>query len=117
MKEFNSEINYANFAELVKRKQIMKKVLILAYDFPPYVSVGGLRPKAWLDYLSEFDVEPNCSHNSSMGIISMEIIWITLESGESDKADVIDQNWRMVKLLELLTDRIYPIDCFLSMVI
>lgn len=36
----------------------MKKVLILAYDFPPYISVGGLRPKAWLDYLKEFDVEP-----------------------------------------------------------
>lgn len=36
----------------------MKKVLILAYDFPPYVSVGGLRPYNWLKYLKEFDVEP-----------------------------------------------------------
>ena len=27
----------------------MKKVLILAYDFPPYVSVGGLRPKYWYE--------------------------------------------------------------------
>lgn len=36
----------------------MKKVLILAYDFPPYVSVGGLRPYSWLKYLKEFDVEP-----------------------------------------------------------
>ena len=36
----------------------MKKVLILAYDFPPYVSVGGLRPYAWYNYLKEFDVEP-----------------------------------------------------------
>ncbi|MEI6346629.1 MAG: hypothetical protein WCP69_01660 [Bacteroidota bacterium] len=36
----------------------MKKVLILAYDFPPYVSVGGLRPYAWYKYLHEFDVEP-----------------------------------------------------------
>lgn len=36
----------------------MKKVLILAYDFPPYVSVGGLRPYAWHKYLSEFGVEP-----------------------------------------------------------
>lgn len=36
----------------------MKRLLILAYDFPPYVSVGGLRPYAWYRYLKEFDVEP-----------------------------------------------------------
>ncbi len=36
----------------------MKKLLILAYDFPPYVSVGGLRPWAWFKYLKEFGVEP-----------------------------------------------------------
>lgn len=36
----------------------MKKVLILAYDFPPYVSVGGLRPYNWLKYLKKFGVEP-----------------------------------------------------------
>ena len=32
----------------------MKKVLILAYDFPPYVSVGGLRPYSWYKYFHEF---------------------------------------------------------------
>jgi hypothetical protein len=36
----------------------MKKVLILAYDFPPYVSVGGLRPYAWYKYFKEFDIYP-----------------------------------------------------------
>ena len=36
----------------------MKKVLILAYDFPPYISVGGMRPYNWYKYLKEFDVEP-----------------------------------------------------------
>jgi len=36
----------------------MKKVLILAYDFPPYVSAGGLRPYYWYLYLKEFGVEP-----------------------------------------------------------
>jgi len=36
----------------------MKKLLILAYDFPPYVSVGGLRPYNWHRYLMEFGVEP-----------------------------------------------------------
>ncbi|MBX2903251.1 MAG: glycosyltransferase [Chitinophagales bacterium] len=36
----------------------MKKLLILAYDFPPYVSVGGLRPHAWYKYLREFGIEP-----------------------------------------------------------
>ncbi len=32
--------------------------MILAYDFPPYVSVGGLRPYNWYKYLHEFDVYP-----------------------------------------------------------
>lgn len=36
----------------------MKKVLILAYDFPPYVSVGGLRPYNWYRHFKEFDIEP-----------------------------------------------------------
>jgi len=34
------------------------RVLILAYDFPPFVSVGGLRPWSWYRYLGEFGVEP-----------------------------------------------------------
>ncbi len=36
----------------------MKKVLILAYDFPPYISVGGLRPYCWYKYLKMYGVEP-----------------------------------------------------------
>ena len=36
----------------------MKKVLILAYDFPPYVSVGGLRPNSWYNNLKAFGYEP-----------------------------------------------------------
>ena len=34
------------------------KALLLAYDFPPLVSVGGLRPYSWYRYLGEFGVEP-----------------------------------------------------------
>ncbi len=36
----------------------IKKVLILAYDFPPYVSVGGLRPYSWYKYFHESGVYP-----------------------------------------------------------
>lgn len=36
----------------------MKKILILAYDFPPYVSVGGLRPYSWYKYFHEFGLYP-----------------------------------------------------------
>ena len=36
----------------------MKKLLVLAYDFPPYVSVGSLRPYSWYQYLHRFDVYP-----------------------------------------------------------
>ena len=36
----------------------MKKALILAYDFPPYNSIGGQRPNAWLTYFNEFGIHP-----------------------------------------------------------
>lgn len=36
----------------------MKRVLILAYDFPPFVSVGGLRPDSWYKYFHEFGIYP-----------------------------------------------------------
>ena len=36
----------------------LKKALILAYDFPPYNSIGGQRPYAWLQHFKEFGIEP-----------------------------------------------------------
>lgn len=36
----------------------MTRLLILAYDFPPYVSVGGLRPYSWYKYLYLYDIYP-----------------------------------------------------------
>lgn len=36
----------------------MKKVMIIAYDFPPYVSVGGLRPYNWFKYFRKAGIEP-----------------------------------------------------------
>lgn len=45
-------------ASLVRVASRMVKVLVLAYDFPPFVSVGGLRPYSWFRYLGEFGVEP-----------------------------------------------------------
>ena len=36
----------------------MKKVLILAYDFPPYNSIGGQRPYSWFKYFKEFGFFP-----------------------------------------------------------
>jgi len=36
----------------------MKKVLLLAYDFPPFNSVGAFRPYAWMKYFHEFGVYP-----------------------------------------------------------
>jgi len=39
-------------------KVLRKKVMILAYDFPPYISVGGLRPYSWYKYMNEFGLYP-----------------------------------------------------------
>jgi len=36
----------------------MKNVLILAYDFPPYVSVGGMRPTSWFKNMHRHGLYP-----------------------------------------------------------
>ncbi len=36
----------------------MTKVLIFAYDFPPYNSIGAQRPDSWWQYLPEFGYHP-----------------------------------------------------------
>lgn len=36
----------------------MKKILILAYDFPPYNSVGALRPFSWFKYFKKHGLSP-----------------------------------------------------------
>ena len=65
----------------------MTKVLILAYDFPPYVSVGGMRPYNWYRYLKEFDVEP----------IVVTRQW---ENKHGNQLDYIDSGRSKEKLIE-----------------
>ncbi|MCB9186365.1 MAG: hypothetical protein H6601_06410 [Flavobacteriales bacterium] len=36
----------------------MRKALILAYDFPPFNSIGGQRPYSWFKYFHEFGIYP-----------------------------------------------------------
>lgn len=68
----------------------MKRLLILAYDFPPYVSVGGLRPYNWLKYLKEYEIEPvvvtrqwcNTYGNGMDYIVSSEKDVTIIESNE-----------------------------------
>lgn len=36
----------------------MKRILILAYDFPPYISVGGQRPHSWFLHFHKFGIYP-----------------------------------------------------------
>lgn len=36
----------------------MKRILILAYDFPPYVSVGAQRPYSWFRHLKKHEIAP-----------------------------------------------------------
>ncbi len=43
---------------LPQEAQNMTKAVILAHDFPPYTSIGALRPYSWLNYLKEHGVYP-----------------------------------------------------------
>lgn len=72
----------------------MKKLLILAYDFPPYVSVGGLRPYNWHRYLKEFGVEPIVitrqwanTHGNHLDYISPGISPLVIEE-KSDRGTI-----------------------------
>jgi hypothetical protein len=69
-----------------KKEIEMKKLLILAYDFPPYVSVGGLRPYNWYRYLKEFGVEPIVVTRQWSNAHSNHLDYIA--AGESDKTIV-----------------------------
>lgn len=67
----------------------MKKVLILAYDYPPYISVAGLRPSFWAENFHEFGIYPiiitrswNVKHGNELDY---------LEGSESDEI-ITDQN-------------------------
>ncbi len=72
----------------------MKKLLILAYDFPPYVSVGGLRPYAWYRYLKEYGVEPVVVTRQWGNKYGSELDYIA--PGESDETIVEETACGMV---------------------
>ncbi len=68
----------------------MKKVLILAYDFPPYVSVAGLRPKAWFDDLYKHGIYP----------IVVTRQWNNKHSGPLDYIEASDTDKTVVEVHE-----------------
>jgi glycosyltransferase involved in cell wall biosynthesis len=63
----------------------MKKVLILAYDFPPYNSIGAQRPWSWYQYFREFGLYPVVITRQWNGDLSVQEAYCS--SGVSD--DVI----------------------------
>ena len=58
----------------------MINALVLAYDFPPYNSVGALRPKSWFDHMHEFNIRPivvtrqwNSSENNLIDYVNFSV--------------------------------------------
>lgn len=72
----------------------MKKVLILAYDFPPYVSVGGLRPYNWYKYLKEFGVEPIVVTRQWGNVHGNHLDYIS--AGESEESIIENTEFGMI---------------------
>lgn len=71
------------FITFVAKLIDLKIVLILAYDFPPYVSVGGLRPYSWYKYFHEFGIYPVVVTRQWGNKYGNHLDYIA--SGESDK--------------------------------
>lgn len=69
----------------------MKKILILAYDFPPYVSVGGLRPFNWFKYLSEFGVAPVVITRQWKNTHGNELDYVAAGNSDRDEFEYLGQ--------------------------
>ena len=72
----------------------MKKVLILAYDFPPYVSVGGLRPFHWYKNFRKFGLDPVVVTRQWGDTYGSALDYIA--PGYSDKVIVEETEWGKV---------------------
>ncbi|HRN93673.1 MAG TPA: hypothetical protein PL084_03020 [Chitinophagales bacterium] len=70
----------------------MKKVLILAYDFPPYNSVGAQRPYSWYKYLPESDVYPIVVTRNWDGIAYNSIEAFTKCTGDVVKEEITSKS-------------------------
>jgi len=55
---FKTEIANAFMYYKVIRGKVMKKVLMITYDFPPFVTVGAIRPLKFAKYLPKFGWQP-----------------------------------------------------------
>lgn len=69
----------------------MIKVLILAYDFPPYVSVGGLRPFHWYKNFRKFGLDPVVVTRQWGNTYGSALDYIA--PGYSDKVIVQETEW------------------------
>lgn len=73
----------------------MLKVLILAYDFSPYVSIGAQRPESWLQYFPENNIATtivtrhwNANTKSAIDYIKPSVEKNVLKEEKSDAAQV-----------------------------
>lgn len=77
---------------MARKKKYLKKILILAYDFPPYVSVGGLRPFNWFKYLSEFGVAPVVITRQWKNTHGNELDYVAAGKSDRDEFEYLGQS-------------------------
>lgn len=65
----------------------MKKVLILAYDFPPYNSIGGQRPYSWYKYFKKNQIYPIVFTRQFDKAVDNKIRY--LNAGYSNSIDIV----------------------------
>jgi glycosyltransferase involved in cell wall biosynthesis len=75
----------------------VKKVLILAYDFPPYNSIGAQRPASWLKYLPQFGIDVTVVTRHWEGSISSSIDYIKTSKNRQVVKDIFS-NSRVIRV-------------------
>lgn len=76
----------------------MKKVLILAYDFPPYNSIGAQRPASWLKYLPDNNIDVTVITRHWDEGISSPIDYIKPSSNKETTLHEVSEKSRVIRV-------------------
>lgn len=76
----------------------MKKVLILAYDFPPYNSIASQRPASWLKYLPEHNIDVTIITRHWDTNIQSPIDYIKPSINKEIQTEIISEKARIIRV-------------------
>lgn len=75
----------------------MKKVLILAYDFPPFNSIGAQRPASWLKYFPSYGIDVTIVTRHWDNNVKSPIDYIRNSTETDIKTEIVSKYSRIIR--------------------